>query len=313
MTVNKNKVAILLATYNGEKYIRKQLDSLAKQSYSEFTCFIHDDGSSDNTKKVVDDFISRDDRFVYVDGPSQHGAKGNFMYLLSNIESEYYLFCDQDDYWHTDKVKRLLSLLVKIENEKPSLCFCNLNVVNDEGKVISEDFMEYSGFYVKKLDYKNILFKNVAPGCVMILNKRLRNEAIKLKSLENIAMHDWWCIAVACTKGNCSFLNESLNDYYQHSTQQIGAVRDDNSIKKVKNKLLCLFSNKEKAEKQKWLEGVSNQAKEVCDLLLPDDPNYQELYNLAHLREHCKVTRMSYLLHYHWNYAGSLFWDLWWI
>ena len=85
MIVNKNKVAILLATYNGEKYIRKQLDSLAKQSYSEFTCFIHDDGSSDNTKKVVDDFISRDDRFVYVDGPSQHGAKGNFMYLLSNI------------------------------------------------------------------------------------------------------------------------------------------------------------------------------------------------------------------------------------
>lgn len=315
MLVNKSKVAILLATYNGEKYIEKQLNSLVRQSYINFTCFIHDDGSCDNTRNIIDYFIKKDNRFVYVDGPSQHGAKCNFMYLLSNVESEYYLFCDQDDYWHPEKVDRLLSCIKEIEEDgtKPSLCFCNLNVVDDAGKIISKDFMKYSGFYISRIDYKNILFKNVAPGCVMILNKQLRNEVVRVRNCSNIEMHDWWCIAVASIKGKCFFLNESLNDYYQHSTQQIGAVRDDDIIKKVIKKGICVFSAKERMQKSKWLIGVSNQAKELSNIVSTDDLKHNELCKLAHLREKCKMVRVYYCLRYHWNYAGSLFWNLIWI
>lgn len=314
MINNHYEVAILLATFNGERFIERQLSSIANQTYKNFTCYIHDDGSTDNTCEIIRKFIKKDKRFKYVSGPSQHGAKNNFMFLLNSVNSEYYFFSDQDDFWHKNKIELQLSGLKKIEKDKnyPSLCFCNLNVVKNDC-IISNNFMKYSGFYVDKIDYKNIAFKNVAPGCAMCINKSLRNEALKVSDYTNIEMHDWWCILIASTVGKCLFLDLCLNDYYQHDGQQIGAIYDKNHIRKMIKKTFVLFSREERERKSSWINCVSKQAYEICKILGEKDSHFSEFYNLSQLKKTYKIKKIYWLIKYHWNYAGSFIWNLRWI
>lgn len=317
MTVSNRstKVAVLLATYNGEKNIERQLRSLAVQTYKDFKCYIHDDGSSDNTKKIVDDFARIDKRFVYVDGPSQHGAKGNFMYLLSNVDSDYYLFCDQDDYWHNDKIEKQLYDITHIEEDKPAVSFCDLSVVNSNGDILSESFMKYSGFRTNNISYKNILFKNIAPGCAMIINSKLRNLAIRINNSSNIEMHDWWCMLIATISGNCHFLNEPLIDYYQHEEQQIGASDNKNAIKRIVRNINLILNGSVIKSKKEWLKIVRLQTGELS-LIVNDNVDasiIKELSDLSNMDKYNKIQRLSCLFKFNWNNQSPLLWNIIWI
>ena len=121
--VNNKLVAILLATYNGEKFLVEQLDSLMSQSFKDFNVYVHDDGSTDSTCQILDQFCSRYDNIFLLDDPQNNrGAKGSFEWLLENVESNYYMFCDQDDFWLKDKVTNTLTKLREIEiGNKPAV------------------------------------------------------------------------------------------------------------------------------------------------------------------------------------------------
>ena len=115
--VNNRPIAILMATYNGEKYLREQIDSLLSQSYCDWTLYIQDDGSKDATLDIIKSYD--DERIVLVDvGLTRQGAGMNFMSLLNMVESEYYMFCDQDDVWFGDKIEKELVRMKEIEREQ---------------------------------------------------------------------------------------------------------------------------------------------------------------------------------------------------
>ena len=113
------KIYILLATYNGEKYLKEQLDSLFEQTNQHWTLWIHDDNSKDNTVNIIKKYKSKyPDQIEFLDDDiSTGGAKENFTYLLDNINDDYdyIMFCDQDDVWLEDKIEITLKKMLEIE------------------------------------------------------------------------------------------------------------------------------------------------------------------------------------------------------
>lgn len=100
------EIAILMATYNGEKFLREQIDSIIKQTNNNWTLYIHDDGSTDSTLSIVQQYCREHENIIFLeDEVKGRGAAQSFFYMLESIDSLYYMFCDQDDYWQPDKVE----------------------------------------------------------------------------------------------------------------------------------------------------------------------------------------------------------------
>ena len=104
----KRKLAILLATYNGERYLQEQIDSLYRQTYKDWVLYIHDDGSTDGTCGIISKNAAEHGNIVVMEHQGGHGAKDNFFGMLERVDADYYMFCDQDDVWLEDKVEKSL-------------------------------------------------------------------------------------------------------------------------------------------------------------------------------------------------------------
>lgn len=132
-----SNVSIVLSTFNGEKYITEQLNSIAQQTYQDITVYIHDDGSSDKTIDKVKDFIRKnnsDVEFVFLDDEDSLKYPQCFITPLIRLPaSKYYAFCDQDDVWNPDKIERAVKSLEKVEydNHTPVLYYSNIDFVDE--------------------------------------------------------------------------------------------------------------------------------------------------------------------------------------
>ena len=118
-------IYILLATYNGEKYFSEQIESLLSQTYQDWKLWIHDDGSKDNTVKIIKDYANKyPEKIVFLDDDiSCGGAKENFTYVLNNIDKnfDYIMFCDQDDLWLPNRIELFLNEVKIQEKNNPNL------------------------------------------------------------------------------------------------------------------------------------------------------------------------------------------------
>jgi glycosyltransferase involved in cell wall biosynthesis len=101
-------IAILMATYNGEKYLGEQIDSLLAQTNMDWQLYIHDDGSTDNTQAILQEYAQKHSNIHILEYESQRGAMKNFLSLLQRVEADYYMFCDQDDVWLKQKSRAFL-------------------------------------------------------------------------------------------------------------------------------------------------------------------------------------------------------------
>lgn len=223
------KVAILLATYNGETYIKEQLDSIQQQTYTNFDCFIHDDGSEDRTVDIIKLYCEKNaEQFHIVNGKSTGSAKNNFFYLLKSVEADFYFFSDQDDYWDPHKLEHMLSDFKKNIEENPNepcMEFCDLKVVDEKRGVLSNSYMKYTGRHKKDFSPIYLLHRNYAPGCASLLNRKLRDMILLTDDFSQIVMHDWWGMLVAAVYGRVFYFDEPLVEYRQHNSNVLGAQR----------------------------------------------------------------------------------------
>ena len=145
-----SKVAILLATYNGERYLQDQLDSLINQSFKDWVCYVHDDGSKDNTMSILRSYSKKyPKRFKILDYPGGQGAAGNFLSLIkfaaNNCKENYFLFSDQDDIWLPNKIELEVNKMEEVYDDKtPILVYCDQKVVDQNLNIISNSSMNYS-------------------------------------------------------------------------------------------------------------------------------------------------------------------------
>lgn len=220
-------IAILLATYNGEKFLQAQLQSIIDQTYSNWKLYIRDDCSTDATISMITDFEKKYPEKVKVLSNLQKnlGAKMSFGELLKEADEPYYMFCDQDDVWLPTKIERSFSEMKKAEEAHPGspvLCFCDATVTDEKLQVISPSFWKstrVNPFSVKKGKMFEIF--NCAPGCTMILNRSLKNHLFPFP--KKAPMHDWWISIMAQRKGIVNPIDERLIFYRQHSSNTIGA------------------------------------------------------------------------------------------
>lgn len=212
-------IDILLATYNGEKYIKTQILSLLSQTYGNWRLIIHDDGSTDKTVEIIKELQAIDNRINLVeDGIKCGGAAANFMHLLKNhSSSEYAIFCDQDDIWLERKIEDLLAVMIeKDEVDKPVLVYCD-GYAWDEDNIIHQESISIN--HARKLqDF--IMFNGGYQGCSIMMNKKLLDMTKSYSGY--IYHHDDLVSLIAHSFGNVYFLPKQLMLYRQHSAAVTG-------------------------------------------------------------------------------------------
>lgn len=224
-------ISVLLATYNGEKYIREQIDSILRQTYQDFIIYISDDKSSDNTVHIIEEYKKNYPVKIQIleHDKSNGSAKGNFLFLLKNVESDVFLFCDQDDVWTPDHIEILVSKYEKLSKQEktlPILIHTDLTVVDENLKVISESFFKYSNL-PKKTSRNYFFLMNNVTGCVCLVNNHLKefvfkNSDVLNSHIDKILMHDHFFAIIAEYFGKRIFIDEKTNLYRQHSNNVVG-------------------------------------------------------------------------------------------
>lgn len=217
-------VEILLSTYNGEKYLSQQLDSLIQQDYNEWTLTIRDDGSTDGTVKIIEQFSRGYSEKVKIlkDNLGNLGYNKSFTELMMQSKGDYIMLCDQDDFWEPNKVSELLGAIQKEEIGNPNkgiLAFADLLLAD-------ENLNTRGASFLKQMRYKNQLgqqiffLKNYAPGCNTIINKVLLQQALKTKNI--VELHDYWLILLSASIGSILYVDKPLMKYRLHDGNEIG-------------------------------------------------------------------------------------------
>lgn len=234
-------VSVAMATYNGEKYIEKQIESIVKQLEINDELVISDDGSSDNTIKIIEKLSKKYTQIKLLDGPKK-GVKQNFANAISNCNGKYIFLSDQDDIWINDKVVKVVE-----EFEKDTNIYCithNCDVVNgDMSEVLIDSFFEHrksrAGVFAN-------IYKNRYLGCCMAFRNDMKKYILPIPN--DIEMHDQW-IGVLCDKyGKSLFLNEKLIHYRRHGGN-VSEMHHYPLMKMIKNRIrFCLNLLKNKME-----------------------------------------------------------------
>ena len=225
-------VEILLATYNAEAYIREQINSILEQSYTDWRLYVADDGSRDNTLELLENYhmaYPKQINYGRNDIPSG-SAKNNFLRLTKAANdrnsSEYFMYCDQDDIWHINKIEVSLRRMKQLEDkygvEVPLLVHTDLSVVDDTGNIVAESFLDYMNLPRKK-DVRDVIIQNSVTGCTIMMNKALLRLVSELEEDAPILMHDHGAAILAAIYGRISLVDESTMDYRQHGDNQVGA------------------------------------------------------------------------------------------
>lgn len=218
----KEKIVVLLSSYNGEKYIGEQLSSIANQANVDVYCIIRDDGSKDGTIEILKDFCKSHHNFIYIENKNI-GAINSFNALMGDKAVDGYkwvAFCDQDDIWLEDKLCSGIRYLKEhsIESDKSPLLYCsNLLVFNTDN---GETYLRRS--YIPKANKYTVLVQNYGTGCTMIFNqaaRKLYNRGIG----KNMEWHDYWMMLVCTYLGTVLYDNNYYIRYRLHGDNQVGA------------------------------------------------------------------------------------------
>lgn len=223
--IKEKTIHILMATYNGQDYLRRQLESICSQSIQNWVLHICDDCSTDRTVEIAEQFAERyTGKIIIMNNEKNMGAKLTFARLIREIrEPGDYAFCDQDDIWYENKLELMqknLRIAEKIRNE-PILIYSDVSLIDEKESLIGESFVSSSGLHLpEKNVFEYLLSCNIVQGAAMLWNGRLHKLITDIP--KQALMHDWWVSLVAAGHGRIVFIPERLSGYRQHGDNVIG-------------------------------------------------------------------------------------------
>lgn len=191
-------VNILLSTYNGANYIRKQLESIIAQTYEDYKVYIRDDGSTDNTSDIIEQTIrasGKQEKFVFIKGENLGFCKSFFELLKNSTDGDYWAFCDQDDYWRPEKIQWAVAMMEEKTEELPLMYSGNFYFVNQNMEYIKDYNLDLKGY-----DFRKSITSSICYGFTCVINGRLRELLLK-SNFQNIQSHDWYAAMVATAFG----------------------------------------------------------------------------------------------------------------
>ncbi len=295
-------VAIIMTTYNGEKYVGEQIESILASSYQDFELLIYDDGSKDNTMSILRSYESQYPTLVhaYQNGVNL-GVTMNFLHALSRTTADYVMFCDQDDYWKTNKIavtlKRMRHMEAQISKDTPLAVFTDAVVVDSELKVIKNSFFCSGHLNPRKTDLAHLLMENKLIGCTVMINSALRKVLQSHPLPGEARFHDWWIALIASAFGKIGYVNEGTLLYRQHGGNVVG---NTSFFSYFKNRITSLRNQKDA------LRALEQQAEEFLtiygDVLNEENRNIIQCF--ANLQKENMIKRRILLLQFGYLKTG---------
>lgn len=228
-------VEVLLATYNGERYLEEQIDSILAQDYPNLRVLARDDGSQDGTPAILKQYETRfPDRFrVLRSGHATRSAKDNFLLLMRASDGEYVCLSDQDDVWLPHKVSLIKRSMEHLEStwgkDLPLLVFTDLRVVDDKLETLHESFWKHEKLDPTRIHrFGSLLSQNVVTGCTAMLNRRLVELAGHMPV--EAYMHDQWVALLASAMGKATHVDAQTVLYRQHQQNVVGSRERTGSL-----------------------------------------------------------------------------------
>ncbi len=227
------KIDVLMATYNGEKYLKEQIDSILNQTYQNIHLIISDDCSTDETRKILKTYEENEKITIFYQENNQGYVK-NFEFLLKQVTSELYMFADQDDFWLPEKIEKSVE---KLQNENLDLVFGDLEVVDENLKTIYPSFSKFMlldrkikrELNTNKLQY----LYNCMTGCTILSKKEFLDKILPLPTNSKYVIHDYWLGLVISLNGKVGYLETPYIKYRQHGNNQVGTDKISHKFKKL--------------------------------------------------------------------------------
>lgn len=212
-------VDILVTTYNtNEKYLKRQIESILKQTYENIKIYISDDNSPNpRVAEILKQYEKIDERIKLFIQPKNLGYNKNFEFLLNQSKANYIMFSDHDDIWHKEKVEKSLA---KIKEKNVDMVYCNCRQIDEDGIVLHDDYFKYKNVPLVDGKSKLAISRCVGIGCSQIITKSVKDKMIPFK--KNFVAHDWLAAFVANEGKGMSYIEEPLFDYRLHSTNVFG-------------------------------------------------------------------------------------------
>ena len=258
----KKQIYVIMATYNGEKYVEEQIDSILKQTYKNIKLVISDDCSKDNTRKILQKYEKEDERVEVYYQEKNLGCIKNFEFLLSKVQSEIFMFSDQDDVWLPEKIEKTYE---KMQKEQADLVFGDLEVVDKNLNTIYKsynDFMKLSDKIKKTINTKEFSYLyNLVTGCTMMVKSKWIKEFNPLPEKNKYVLHDHWISLIISLNGKVAYVPEKYIKYRQHGDNEVGVDKIShhfNKFEQVRNHFIDVkigvfgvyVQNKEKFPKE---------------------------------------------------------------
>lgn len=263
------RAEILLAAYNGERFLREQLDSILAQRDSRWHLTASDDGSTDATADILLEYATRYPEQITVLRRNTHTgcACRHFAALLDDCPAEYILFCDQDDVWLPDKLGSTLDALSALEathgKDCPALVFCDLTVVDSRLELLASSLSRAQNLEMARFDFRSLLFQNAVTGCATGINRALADAALHCKDWSRVIMHDGWLAAVGACLGHIAYIDKPLILYRQHGANTIGA-KDVRRMGYIAKRLAHLRALSQGIRRKKQQAAVFAESFEDC-------------------------------------------------
>ena len=309
--ITDHRVAILLSTHNGIKYLGELLDSIAHQQYTHWDLWVRDDGSEDDTISVLHDFREKMARThpnnrVYLNAGENIGVVYSFFSLFSDANGPYiaYAFCDQDDIWLPEKLQRAVDHLKVYRKQatgryRPWLYHSRQLLIDGSGKVYGNSPLPYrTGFY-------NAVIQNQVVGCTMMVNEELRNlflsgyksplsqkkeeQTFPGHTAEPIIMHDWWCYLLVSAFGDIVYDSEPSIKFRRHETSATPVTT---------TRFRAWMDRATAMNKRTWsISHILDQAEAFYLRYVPEDQTLSDsLLSLIALKKSGYVKRLRYVI-----------------
>ena len=305
-------VNVILCSRNGEKYLRAQIESILKQTEHSVRLLLSDDASTDGTQEIEREYAEKYPERVRVrfrTVPSGGAARHFFLALqhyagetvretvretgketgdssLSPGNSQYYMFADQDDIWHPDKVEKTLAAMKKAEEASaqeagsPVLVHCDMRVVDEEGHEIAPSYVKYQQMSPERCGLNQLLVQNNVTGGALMMNEALVQLILSRPLPKHAVMHDHWIALTAAAFGKVVFLDEALYDYRQHGTNVLGAAKGS-CVREVLDRL-GLFRKDGKTKKE-----MDRHSASVYEALFRQASEFGRLYETPAGTKNC--------------------------
>jgi len=270
-------VSIAMCSYNGERFIKEQIDSILAQTYSNIELIIVDDGSEDNTLKIINDYIKKDSRIKLFQNEKNLGFIKNFEKAIGLCSGDYIALADQDDIWKNNKLE------VFIENIGNNLLiYSDAILIDKSSKDTKKELIRPKGNLVKGKCNKAFMFYNCVSGNTLMFKKELIKDILPIP--KEINFHDIWIVFVASSIGTITFTSEAYT-YYRRYREQI-----TKTIEKNYTSIYDRFKKKEKRDLMntkvilnncnvfKNVRDLDYDMKAILDIVIEHYSNYEKGY-----------------------------------